>query len=220
MMDFKTILYIPLGILPLIFFSSRMILQWWTSEKKGKSIVTPTFWKLSLAGNATLFLHYTIQLQIPFALFQVGNGWIAYRNLQLMRAPKRHTRSQFVGLIFCVFILFFMQYYLFSESWQVMRVPKMPWINASKAPFIIQIFGFFGGFLFASRFYLQWWRAERMKKSELSASFWIASFLGSLFCLTYFIWTLDMISIAHYAFALLPALRNLWLIRRKKLVFI
>lgn len=77
-----------LGFLSSLAFGLRMAFQWLYSEYLGKSTVTPTFWKLSLTGNILLAFHAFIQLQYHVFIIQVGNGFIAWRNLNLMQ-PSR-----------------------------------------------------------------------------------------------------------------------------------
>jgi len=219
-MEWRSLLYLPLGTLPLIFFSLRMLVQWWQSERKGDSVVTPLFWQLSLAGNCLLFLHYYVQMQAPFALVQLGNALIAWRNLDLMKRRHPFTLSQVLAIFLSVFflVLFIFGIQGFLDVKEMMRVPLKPWdkVAVSGAPLLLQILGVFGGFLFAGRFWIQWWRAERLKQSELSQPFWVASLLGSFGCLLYFFWIQDLVSLSHYGFALIPSFRNLWLIKRKK----
>ncbi|HEY4832525.1 MAG TPA: lipid-A-disaccharide synthase N-terminal domain-containing protein, partial [Waddliaceae bacterium] len=48
--NWRILLYYPLGLLPALFFTLRLLIQWFQSEKEKRSLVTPVFWKLSLTG--------------------------------------------------------------------------------------------------------------------------------------------------------------------------
>ncbi|MFQ5728942.1 MAG: lipid-A-disaccharide synthase N-terminal domain-containing protein, partial [Waddliaceae bacterium] len=91
--NLRHLLYYPLGLLPTIFFTSRLLVQWFQSEKYKQSYTSTIFWRLSLAGNLFLMLHYFVQVQFPFSLLQAGNAVISWRNLNLLNPRKRTTTS-------------------------------------------------------------------------------------------------------------------------------
>lgn len=76
--------------------------------------------------------------------------------------------------------------------------------------------GLIGGFLFSSRFFIQWLRSERKGRIVVPSAFWHLSFWGSLVSLTYAVHLDKLPVILSYAF--LPALygRNLWLLRKSR----
>lgn len=219
--DLRPLLYYPLGLLPSIFFTLRILVQWLQSEKHQKSYTGRTFWRLSLAGNTLLLLHYIIQVQYPFAILQVGNAVISWRNLNLMKEGKNYNTSQavwiFSGTLAIVTIIFIAQSYLFIGQLDWIRTPTKLFDQTRQHHHLIwHIIGAIGGTLFASRFWIQWWHAERHQRSELGKTFWWVSIIGSVVSLVYFIHIRDNVSIFHYAFGLIPYARNLILIRRAK----
>lgn len=69
-------------------WSSRFVVQWWYTERKGMSHFPPTFWWLSLAGNS-LLLAYTIQTGDPKLIVGYVMGPVVQiRNLVL------HARNE------------------------------------------------------------------------------------------------------------------------------
>lgn len=73
------------GIFGQVLWSTRFLVQWWFSERRGSSHFPASFWWFSLLG-AVLNLGYTWQLESP--VFWVGFvlAWmIPARNLMLMR---------------------------------------------------------------------------------------------------------------------------------------
>ena len=71
-----------------MLFSSRFLVQWVASERKGRVVMPGAFWYLSLLGGVTL-LAYAIHRRDP--VFAVGQaaGLIVYgRNLALHRRPR------------------------------------------------------------------------------------------------------------------------------------
>lgn len=215
----RELLY-PLGFLSALAFGARMLLQWIKSEIKGKSIVTPTFWKLSLCGNLLLLTHAFIQVQFHVCLVQACNAVISWRNLNLMQPQAKHTSPlrtvliliSAMTVIICGFLL---QAHLFSDGvTEWFRIPATPWqVNAEKhIAFFWHIIGLFGLLLFNSRFWLQWWFAEKYRQSYLGSSFWWCSLAGESLCLIYFLRIGDPVNFIGPACGLIPYLRNLMLL--------
>ena len=213
----------PLGFLAALAFSGRMLLQWLTSESKGRSVVMPAFWKLSLWGNILLAIHALIQVQFHVCLVQVCNGVISWRNLNLMHPPseqttKRRTLEIMFSLIVLLIAIFWLQGYLFlgdSQAW--FRIPSTPWQNNAglNVPFGWHLLGFLGLILFSSRFWIQWWYAEKRQMSYLGRAFWWVSLTGEGLCLAYFLRINDPVNFIGPAFGLIPYIRNLMLIYKK-----
>ncbi len=71
-------------------WSSRFVVQWWYTERKQLSHFPPTFWWLSLLGNA-LLLAYTIELgDMKLIVGYVVGPVVQIRNLML---HARHARE-------------------------------------------------------------------------------------------------------------------------------
>src|ERR1700722_6955471 len=96
-----------------------------------------------------------------------------------------------------------------------MRPPTMLWkeTQAERATFFWHLVGFGGMILFSSRFWIQWWHAEKMNESKLGRLFWWMSLVGSLLSLLYFIRLSDLVNIAGYGVGIIPYIRNLMLIK-------
>ncbi|CAM3161357.1 Uncharacterized N-terminal domain of lipid-A-disaccharide synthase [Paracoccus aminovorans] len=88
MMTANTI-WLGIGFLGQLLFTSRFLVQWIASERARRSIVPLAFWWFSLAGGATL-LAYAIWRRDPvFAIGQASGLVIYIRNLMLIgRAPR------------------------------------------------------------------------------------------------------------------------------------
>lgn len=220
--DWRPLLYYPLGMLPAIFFGLRFLVQWLQSEKQQSSVVTPLFWRLSLAGNLLLMLHYLIQVQYPFALFQASNAAISWRNLNLMKEghsfSTKGALAVFAGSLSFITLLFLIQSYWIIGEMDWIRTPVKLYDTARQHhSFSWHVLGSIGGVLFASRFWVQWWQAERRQRSELRRAFWWLSIIGSVLSLIYFIRIQDTISIFNQSFGLIPYVRNLMLLKRNRL---
>lgn len=210
----------PLGFLSSIAFTLRFLLQWISSEKAKKSVVTPSFWKISLAGNLLLLFHSFIQMQFHVCIVQACNAVISWRNLNLMGAPNKQWSLLRVivalGLSIGVSSLVFLgQAWLFADmDW--FRVPVAPWGQSqhTQISWIWHFIGCLGIFLFNSRFWVQWWEAEGQRRSYLSKTFWWLSLLGAILSLIYFIRLGDAVNFIGPLFGLVPYVRNLVLLYR------
>ena len=88
--------------------------------------------------------------------------------------------------------------------------------NLSSTEAMFLAIGFFGQFLFASRFIYQWIYSERIGRSEIPIIFWYLSIFGGFGLLIYAIYRQDPVIITGQSFGIFIYLRNLVLIYKKK----
>ncbi len=89
----NTTLWIGIGFLGQILFTSRFLVQWIASERRRESVVPVAFWWFSLMGGVTL-LSYAIWRQDPVFIMGQGAGLIIYvRNLVLIRSKRREAKA-------------------------------------------------------------------------------------------------------------------------------
>lgn len=216
----RELLY-PLGFLAALAFGSRSLLQWLASEIRRESIVTSTFWKLSLVGNVLLLLHSFLQLQYHVFIVQVCNAVISWRNLNLMQPVEMHLPTKNVikimGAAFAgSTILYIFQGFIFDNI-AFFRIPTNIWTTPpERVNLFWHILGFIGLILFSSRFWIQWWFAEQQQASFLGRHFWWASLIGDFLCLVYFFQIKDPVNLIGPTLGLVPYIRNLILDRRKQ----
>jgi lipid-A-disaccharide synthase len=210
----RSILY-PLGFIANLLFGARFFLQWIHSEKQKTSIVTKSFWQISLAANLMMFFHGFLQIQYPVCLIQSLNAVIAWRNLNLMGEKK--CRLVHVICLMSAISILMTGFFFLQEGSMWMRTPMLPWdgSRASDIGFLWHLAGFLGMLLFASRYWFQWWLAEKNKKSFLEKTFWQISCLGALFSLAYAIKLKDPVNIIGFSVGFIPYLRNLMLLKKR-----
>jgi lipid-A-disaccharide synthase-like uncharacterized protein len=81
--------WLGLGLLGQLLFTGRMVVQWVASERKGTSVVPPTFWWMSLAGSL-LLLAYFLWRRDPIGLLGQAFGSFVYlRNIIWILEGKR-----------------------------------------------------------------------------------------------------------------------------------
>jgi lipid-A-disaccharide synthase-like uncharacterized protein len=87
--------WVVFGLLGQLVFMSRMILQWWVSEKKGESVVPVAFWWGSLIGGGMLLIYFCWRRDIVGILGQSTGALVYARNLWLIyAAPKREPLAK------------------------------------------------------------------------------------------------------------------------------
>jgi lipid-A-disaccharide synthase-like uncharacterized protein len=78
------------------------------------------------------------------------------------------------------------------------------------------VVGFMGQGLFGARFFVQWLRSEKERKSVIPLAFWYLSIGGGLVLLSYAIYKMDPVFITGQAMGLLIYSRNLYFIHRER----
>src|SRR5881628_2893830 len=78
-----------------------------------------------------------------------------------------------------------------------------------------KVVGWLGNAVFFSRFFVQWYATEKLKRVVVPAAFWWLSLAGSLLLLSYALfYQRDSVFIFAYAFTWIPYIRNLIIHRR------
>ena len=155
--DWRYLSYYTLGFLPSIFFGSRFIIQWIKSEKERKSYVNKAFWYLSLFGNCLLSIHYFVQIQYPLFLIQTINGFISWRNINLLSktATKPFKLSVVIlaSTVTLSSLLFFIQTKFIATDIRFFEIPfaLIDHTKSHNIPLLWHLFGTFGCFLFGIR---------------------------------------------------------------------
>lgn len=81
--------WVILGFVGQFIFGMRFVVQWISSERKGRSVVPVAFWYFSIGGGITLTV-YAIHIQDPVFIFGQGLGLLIYfRNLHLIMRAHR-----------------------------------------------------------------------------------------------------------------------------------
>jgi lipid-A-disaccharide synthase-like uncharacterized protein len=80
--------WVLIGLLGQGIFMGRMVVQWWASERAGRSVVPVAFWYLSIGGSL-ITLAYAIYRKDPVFISSQLFGMIVYvRNLYLIFAER------------------------------------------------------------------------------------------------------------------------------------
>ncbi len=196
-----------IGFLAQILFSSRLIVQWLTSEKQ-KQVTTPTlFWSLSLMASFLLFVYGYLRNDFAIMFGQALTYFIYIRNLQLQNQWQRLPKLIQVFL-FLVPILIVIFYYN-NNTIDVELLFKNEAI-----PFWLLSLGIVSQIVFTLRFVYQWIYSEKRKESALPLGFWVLSLIGSTLILTYAIFRKDPVLFVGHILGTVIYIRNLVLLHK------
>jgi lipid-A-disaccharide synthase-like uncharacterized protein len=196
-----------IGFLAQILFSSRLVIQWITSEKQGKVITPSIFWILSLVASSLLFIYGYLRLDFAIMLGQSLTYFIYIRNLQLQGQWKKFPQLvQYLLFIVPVLIVVFYGYNAKIDIELLFKNEAIPnWLL---------LFGVVAQVIFTLRFVYQWIHSESRKKSTLPMGFWVLSLFGASLILAYAIIRSDPVLFVGHLFGLVIYGRNAYLIRK------
>ena len=196
-----------IGFIAQILFSSRLVVQWITSEKQRK-VITPTlFWTLSLIASFLLFIYGYLRDDFAIMLGQGLTYFIYIRNLQLQGQWQKIPRL--VRVLLFLVPVFIGIFYFNNNSIDVELLFKN-----EKIPLWLLILGIVSQIIFTLRFIYQWAHSERKKESHLPLGFWILSLLGSSLILLYAIFRKDPVLFLGHGLGSFIYARNIIISRR------
>ncbi len=196
-----------IGFLAQILFSSRLIVQWITSEKQ-KQVTTPIlFWSLSLVASFLLFMYGYLRDDFAIMLGQSLTYFIYIRNLQLQN--QWNKLPKLIRWFLFVFPIIIGVYY-FNNN--IIDVDNL--FRNEAIPLWLLILGIVSQIVFTLRFVYQWIYSEKKKESTLPYGFWMLSLIGSLMILTYAIIRKDPVLFVGHILGATIYIRNLMLLKK------
>lgn len=204
MNNYNWYIYI-IGFIAQGLFSSRLIIQWFLSEKQ-KKVVTPSlFWVLSLLASFMLFVYGYLRDDFAIMLGQSLTYFIYIRNLQLQgKWEKIHTGLRWLIYVVPVALVV---YYFNNNIIDVDKLLK----NEAIPPWLLSL-GIVSQILFTFRFVYQWLYSEKHKESTLPMGFWLLSNLGALLILIYAIIRKDPVLFVGHLMGISIYTRNIILL--------
>lgn len=196
-----------IGFIAQILFSSRLVIQWITSEKQHK-VITPTlFWTLSLIASFLLFVYGYLRNDFAIMLGQALTYFIYIRNLQLQNEWQKLPKiiRWFLFLTPTIIII-----YYFNNN----RIDVELLFKNEAIPFWLLALGIVSQIVFTLRFVYQWLYSEKQGKSVLPMGFWLLSLAGSLLILTYAVFRRDPVLFIGHILGSIIYIRNLILLHK------
>lgn len=74
-----------LGFAGNAIFSTRFLVQWLASERKGECVIPVSFWYWSILGSVVLAIYFICKREPVGILATLPNSFIYLRNLQLIK---------------------------------------------------------------------------------------------------------------------------------------
>lgn len=204
----KDWLIYSIGFLAQILFSSRLVVQWVTSERQ-KKVITPTlFWTLSLLASFLLFIYGYLRNDFAIMLGQTLTYFIYIRNLQLQ---KQWERIHFGVRILLYLIPTAIVIYYFNNN---VIDRDLLFRNELIPPWLLWL-GIISHVVFTLRFVYQWLYSEYKKTSALPLGFWLLSLVGSVLILIYAINRKDPVLFVGHLLGSVIYIRNLILLHQQ-----
>lgn len=199
-----------IGFTAQLFFASRIIIQWFKSEKAEKLKTPVIFWKLSLIGAIVFFVYGYLRRDFSIMLGQAIIYVIYIRNLQLQK--KWRASSIFLKALVIGFPILFTVYALiWSPVNFVLLFTQSE--DAGIATWLMSV-GVIGQIVYTGRFIYQWVIAENKQQSDLPINFWVISLVGSAILIFYAIIRKDPVLFASHAGGSVIYLRNIYIGRQ------
>jgi len=76
--------WLAFGLAAQLLFTARFVIQWFASEKAGKSVVPMAFWFLSMGGGIMLLVYGIVRREPIIILGQALAVFIYLRNIMLI----------------------------------------------------------------------------------------------------------------------------------------
>lgn len=196
-----------IGFLAQVFFSARILLQWFLSERAKKVISPAIFWQLSIVGAYLLFVYGWLRDDFAIILGQIISYYIYIWNLD-----KKHQWKKLPVIIRTLLLLTPVVAILYMLKDVGIFVDQF--FRNEKIPLWLLVYGSMGQIIFTLRFVYQWIYSKRKDESLLPIGFWVISLFGSLIIVSYAIYRSDPVLILGQSTGLIAYSRNIYLSKR------
>ena len=205
----SSLIVYTIGFIAQAFFSARILVQWFLSEKR-KEVVSPDlFWIFSLAGSILLFIYGWLRDDFAIILGQFITYYVYLWNLSVKgvfnRWPKWMTVTAKLLPLLAVI----------SVANDVDDFALRFFHNDAVRTWLI-LFGSAGQIIFTLRFVYQWYYSHKLQESKLPMGFWLISIIGSVIIISYAIYRKDPVLIIGQSFGMISYVRNIMLLHKKK----
>lgn len=176
-MDSPVWVYV-LGLCGMGVYGSRILIQWYISEKAGKVESPGIYWVLSSLGAVILYIYGWLRKDFSI-LFGESVGYYIYMwNIGVMGLYKKVPRIVVIlQALFPVVILALIakDFPSFTENF----------LHNEDVPLQLLLFGVLGQFTYEIRSVYQLVYSYRRKQSILPLGHWVLAVIGSLMIITY-----------------------------------
>lgn len=191
-----------IGFLAQIFFSLRILIQWFLSEKAKKVESPILYWVFSVTGAYLLFIYGWFRSDFAIMLGQVISYYIYMWNLQEKKVWT--SKLQILRWLLIITPIIGFAWIGVAETDSISNL-----FHNKDIPMWLLIYGSMGQVVFTLRFIYQWVYSYHRHESILPIGFWIISIIGSVIIITYGMYRLDPVLIVGQSVGLVAYVRNI-----------
>ena len=199
-----------LGFFAQALFSARLLVQWISSEKAGRSLSPLIFWQLSLLASLLLMVYGIFRHDLVIILGQILTYCIYIRNLHY------HQRWRETPQLFRISALIFPFVATFWLLIGGQETNLAHILRNEDIPLLLLLWGGAGQIVFNFRFVYQLICMERTKESILPLGFWVISIVGSFMVISYAVFRRDPVLFIGQLFGFVVYGRNIALFLRTR----
>ena len=167
-----------IGFSAQVFFTARVLVQWYLSEKNRKVESPALFWIFSIIGSLILLFYGWLRRDLAILIGEFISFYIYLWNLRA-KGLFDHSSKLFPLLLSLIplvaLALMLKDFPSFSTDF----------FRSSDLSGPLLVFGIAGQLVFKSRFIVQWFYSVRHGESSLPMVFWIISVAGSVMIIVY-----------------------------------
>lgn len=197
-----------LGFISQVLFFMRTLLQWVLSERAKKVLSPNIYWVLSIIASYLFCVYGWFRNDFSILLGQLISYYIYIWNLNENGVWKKiNVILQAVLMLtpICAF-----GFVLKNGNYFVSN-----FLNNTKIPMWLIIWGSAGQIIFTLRFVYQWIYSMRRNESLLPVGFWIISLIGSAIIASYGVIRVDPILILGQSVGFIAYTRNIYISRKQ-----
>lgn len=192
------------GFFAQALFGTRILVQWFQSEKAGKVVSPTAFWIISLIASFLFLIYGAIRADAVILLGQTLSFYIYIRNLQLKGYWKTISTLARWGIsLLPPLLLLWLAIYDAARFETTFQMQDQ--VGA------IVFIGTIGQLLLNVRYFYQWYVSERVYDSVLPMGFWVISALASVMVVVYSIVRQDPVLLVAQSFGFLAYSRNIYI---------
>ena len=189
------------GISAQVFYTGRVFVQWYLSEKHGRVESPALYWILSIIGSMILFFYGWLRNDFSIIFGEYLSYYIYMWNI---KAKGLYAKTPKIVPIIQVLLPVVVSIALFKDIPQFAQTV----LKDDDVPLRLLILGTAGQFIYKMRFVYQWLYSVKKGQSLLPLSFWVIAIVGSLLIIIYGIIRHDWVLILGQ-FGIIASARNI-----------
>ena len=192
-----------IGLLGMALYGSRILVQWYLSEKANRIVNPPSYWVMSSVGAIVLYIYGWLRKDFSIIFGESVSYYIYMWNISIMGMYKKLPRIVFwLQALFPAAIVAGMM-----MDWDAFSVS---FFHNEDMPLMLLSFGILAQFTYEIRSVYQLVYSYRHNESALPLGHWVLAVIGSLMIIIYGILRHDWVLVIGQ-FAIVFSIRNIML---------